>query len=115
MSNTRSVRADAETFPCAIDSALPRGKRLSRQNSRKVSIEIRKIFFEACPAHITIGTDQHVLAITAAIRCCKMAESIHVNFGAVLRILRGAHIDAFDPALFSRSSVQHQVQTAAAR
>jgi hypothetical protein len=96
-----AVGADAETFPCAIDSALPRGKRLSRQNSRKVSIEIWKIFFKARPAHITIRMDQHVLAIAAAIRCSKMAESIHVNFGAVVRILRGTHIDAFDPTLFS--------------
>ena len=69
--------------------------RLSRQNSRKVSIEIGKVFFEAYPAQITIRTVQHVLTLTATISGCKMAESVHVNVGAVIRLLHATHIYEF--------------------
>lgn len=91
-----AVGAHAETFPRAIDMAQTGGKRVSWQNGRKVSIEIRKIFVETRPAHITIRTDQHVLAITAAIRGCKIAEGIQVNFGGAIFLRFRTHIDAFN-------------------
>src|SRR5580704_18156813 len=68
---------------------------LSRQNTRKVSIEIRQVFFEPHPADVTIRTDQHAFTLPSAIRGGKMAKCVHVNFGAGIRLLRRTHIDAF--------------------